>query len=382
MSIVHYLPILAALVALGYQVFALVGTITYLAQSAFQLSKPAGSYTPPVSILKPVHGLDEALHDALLSHMIQDYPDYEILIGVRDLEDPAVPVIRQLIETHPGRPVRLVHCPTDAPNAKVGILIDLAREARHAVLLVNDSDITVPPKYLRRVVAPLADPLNSVVTCLYHATADSVAGNWEALGIATDFIPSTLVAPMVGINEFGLGSTLCFRKTDLDGIGGFDAIKEFIADDYQLAKRITQLAGQTVLSEVIVQTTLSASTWRDVWRHQIRWARTIRVSRGDVYPGLPVTHAGLWAIVCILTGNWPLGLTLWLARATMGATAGFAVLRHWPALIAAPLIPLWDLWAFVIWLTSFAGRTVYWRNRRMTLQRDGRISPTSPSPEA
>lgn len=374
MYLFTYLPILAALIALGYQVLALLATLIFAAKSAFHLSKPTGAYTPPISVLKPVRGLDEALHDALASHIAQDYPEYEILIGVRDLDDPAVPVIRRLIEFHPDRAIRLVHCPTDTPNAKVGILIDLAREARHAILLVNDSDITVPAHYLRRVAAPLAVPTAGLVTCLYHATANSVAGNWEALGIATDFIPSTLVAPMVGINEFGLGSTLCFRKADLEAIGGFDVLKDFIADDYQLAKRITQLGRRTVLSEIVVQTTLSAPTWRDVWHHQVRWARTIRVSRGDGYLGLPVTHAGLWAIVCMLTGNWPIGLTLWLARSTMGATAGFAVLRHWPALLAAPLIPLWDLWAFVIWLAGLAGRTVHWRNRQMRLSRDGRIS--------
>ncbi|MBL0155657.1 MAG: bacteriohopanetetrol glucosamine biosynthesis glycosyltransferase HpnI [Bryobacterales bacterium] len=374
MHYLSYLPVLAALIALGYQIFALLGAIVYFAKSAFLLSKPTGSYTPPVSILKPVRGLDSALHDALLSHMTQDYPDYEILIGVRDMEDPAVPVIRQLITEHPEHPIRLIHCQTDTPNAKVGILIDLARQARHEIILVNDADISVPPQYLRRVAAPLAEPRNGLVTCLYHATAHSIPGNWEALGIATDFIPSTLVAPMVGINEFGLGSTLCFRKTDLAAIGGFDAVKEFIADDYQLAKRITQLGRETVLSEVVVGTTLNAPTWRDVWRHQVRWARTIRVSRRGGYLGLPVTHAGLWAIVAMLTGHWPLGLTLWLARATMGATAGFVVLRHWPALLAAPLLPLWDLWAFTIWLTGLAGRTVHWRNKQMTLNRDGRIS--------
>jgi ceramide glucosyltransferase len=375
MQVLTYLPLLAALIALGYQVFALLATIIYFARSAFQLSRPTGSYTPPISILKPVRGLDEALHDALASHIVQDYPECEVLIGVKDMEDPAVPVIRQLIERNRGREIRLIHCHTDAPNAKVGVLIDLAREARHGVILVNDSDISVPPHYLRRVVAPLESADAGLVTCLYHATANSVPGGWEALGIATDFIPSTLVAPMVGINEFGLGSTLCFRKVDLEAIGGFEAVQEFIADDYQLAKRITQLGRRTVLSEVVVQTTLSAPTWRDVWRHQIRWARTIRVSRGDGYLGLPVTHAGLWAIVCMATGHWSMGLTLWLARATMGATAGFVVLRHWPALLAAPFIPLWDLWAFVIWLTGLAGRTVHWRNAKMTLHRDGRITP-------
>ena len=160
MHYLSYLPVLAALIALGYQIFALLGAIAYFAKSAFLLSKPTGSYTPPVSILKPVRGLDSALHDALLSHMTQDYPDYEILIGVRDMEDPAVPVIRQLITEHPEHPIRLIHCQTDTPNAKVGILIDLARQARHEIILVNDADISVPPQYLRRVAAPLAEPRN------------------------------------------------------------------------------------------------------------------------------------------------------------------------------------------------------------------------------
>lgn len=372
---ISYLPILAGVVALAYQVFALLAALVHAAKAAFHYTKPVGGFTPAISILKPLRGCDEALAGALGSHLAQEYPEYEILLGVREMTDPAVAVARRLMEAHAGRAIRLVHCPEEALNAKVGTLIGLAREARHGVLLVNDSDISVPPGYLQRVVAPLADARNGLVTCLYRAEAESGAGRWEALGIATDFIPSTLVAPMAGINEFGLGSTLCFRKADLEAAGGFEAIRDFIADDYQLAKRITGLGRRTVLSEVVVQTSLGAPGWRAVWRHQVRWARTIRVSRGDGYAGLPVTHAGVWALVCVATGHWPLGLTLWLARATMGATAGYGVLRHWPALLAAPLIPVWDLWAFAVWAVGLAGRTVYWGDRRMRLGKDGRIAP-------
>jgi hypothetical protein len=140
---------------------------------------------PPVSILKPVRGLDEDFDEAILSHALQDYPEFEILFGVASLDDPAVPAIRRLIAAHPECAIRLVHSQTAAPNGKVGVLIDLAREARHGILLVNDSDISVPPDYLRRVVAPLRLPDIGLVTCLYRAASSSFAGKWEAFGIAS-----------------------------------------------------------------------------------------------------------------------------------------------------------------------------------------------------
>ncbi|WP_321476378.1 glycosyltransferase [uncultured Paludibaculum sp.] len=365
--------LVAGAVAVAYQATALLASLIHAGVARLRYRKPPSAPKPPISILKPVRGLDEGFAGAIRSHAVQDYPEYEILFGVRDLDDPAVPVIRALIAAHPTRSIRLVHCPEDAPNAKVAILIELEKQAQHAILLVNDADITVPRDYLQRVVAPLDVRETGVVTCLYRATASSAAGQWEALGIATDFIPSTLVAPLVGVKEFGLGSTLCFRAEDLKAIGGFEALKEYIADDYQLAKRITALGRRSFLSEVVVSTTLSDPGWVAVWRHQLRWARTIRVSRGGGYLGLPVTQAGLWAVLNCLVGNWSTALVLLVARISMGAVGGFVVLRHWPALLAAPLIPLWDLWAFVVWLAGLMGRSVYWRNRKTELLPDGRM---------
>lgn len=365
--------LVAGAIAVAYQVTALLAVLVHAGVARIRYRKPPTSAKPPISILKPVRGLDEGFAAAIRSHAGQDYPEYEILFGVRDLDDPAVPAIRALIAEHPDRPMRLIHCQDDAPNAKVAILLELEKQARHPILLVNDADITVPRDYLQRVVAPLEAQETGVVTCLYRATASSLAGQWEALGIATDFIPSTLVAPMVGVKEFGLGSTLCFRAEDLKAIGGFESLKEYIADDYQLAKHITELGRRSFLSEVVVGTTLSDPGWLAVWRHQLRWARTIRVSRGGGYLGLPVTHAGVWAILNACAGHWSMALVLVIARITMGAAGGFLVLRHWPALLAAPLIPLWDLWAFLVWLAGLMGRTVHWRNGRKRLLPDGRM---------
>jgi ceramide glucosyltransferase len=361
--------ILLAGIALAYQCAAMAAVI------AFRVRRRTDwRFTPPVSILKPVRGLDEEFDEAILSHAAQEYPEYEILFGVASLDDPAVPAIRRLIEAHPGRAIRLIHSTTPAPNGKVGVLIDLAREARHAVLLVNDSDISVPRDYLRRVVAPLRLPGCGLVTCIYRAAASSFAGRWEAFGIAADFIPSTLVAPLVGIREFGLGSTLVFRREDLAAIGGFEGIAEYIADDYQLSKRITSLGKHAYLSEVVVETHLSDPDWSAVWRHQVRWARTIRVSRGDGYAGLPVTHAGVWAAVCWLAGLPAYAVALLALRVAM-ALGGALALGDRRSALLSPLAPVWDLWAFAVWVAGWTGREVEWRGGRSVLSADGRLRP-------
>lgn len=360
---------LAAVAALAYQFAA---TAACVSQSSRRIQPPR--YTPPVSILKPVRGLDVDFEAAIESHAAQDYPEFEILFGVHDPADPAVPSIEALIAAHPDRPIRLIHCATMCPNAKVGILTDLVRHARYDVLLVNDSDISVPEDYLRSVVAPLANPRIGLVTCIYRAVASSIAGRWEAFGIGADFIPSTLVAPMVGFREFGLGSTLVFRCADLERAGGFEPIGEYIADDYQLAKRINALGLPAHLSRTVVETHLGAPGFGEVWRHQIRWARTIRVSRGDGYIGLPVTHAGVWALLCLAAGLTPWAIALLLARAGMAFAAG-TVLRDQRVRLLCWLAPVWDLFAFVVWIAGWSGAGIDWRGTRMTLTRDGRLLP-------
>jgi ceramide glucosyltransferase len=291
---------------------------------------------------------------------------------VADPKDAAIAEVLRLAEEFPHVAIRLIPSTTAAPNAKVGVLIDLAREARHPVLLVNDSDILVPPGYLSEVVAPLGAGGVGIVTCLYRARGDSWPTRWEALGIAVDFAPSVLVAPLVGIREFGLGATLVFRRRELDAIGGFATLAPYLADDYHLARCITRLGPRAYMSRVVVDTALGADTWTGVWLHQVRWARTIRVSRGDGYLGLPVTHAGVWALLALLAGFPMLALAITAVRWVSAFTAGVAVLRS-PAAWAFPLAPLWDCWAFCVWIAGLAGNTVEWRDRSLRLDKQGRI---------
>ncbi len=359
----------AALAACAYQVIALLAALRH---SLRRDPSPRGPL-PGVSILKPIRGLDPSFWQAIRSHAEQDYPEFEILFGAIDPKDPALPQIHEFIRKFPDRQIRLIRCPTKAPNAKVGTLMDLEKEARYPILLVNDSDIEVPRGYLRNVVSHLERKAVGLVTCLYSAEAGNLPARWEALGISADFASSVLVARLTGVREFGLGSTLCFRAKQLRAIGGFAAIADYLADDYQLTRRITELGFQAVISRTPVRTHLGRNTWAGVWRHQVRWARTIRLCRGGGYLGLPLTHAGLWASLCIAAGMWWTAAALVMLRIAAGAVTAVAVLGDRRAIPWLPLVPLWDLWGFAVWIAGLSGKTVLWRGRRLRLLPDGRI---------
>jgi ceramide glucosyltransferase len=367
---VIYLLLPLTLLAAAYQTVALLAC---LARLAVRRRPPPPPRAGGVSVIKPVRGLDPGFAEAIRSQVEQDHPEFEVLFGVHDPEDPAAVEIEALIRAHPERRIRLIHTRVQAPNAKVGVMIDLVREARFDTLVISDSDIKVERDYLTRVTAPLADARVGLVTCLYRATAESWPGHWEALGIATDFAPSTLVAPFFGVDEFAFGSTMAVRRADVERIGGLEVLGDFIADDYQLGKRIHALGLRCELSEVVVETSLDAASWAGVWRHQLRWARTIRVSRLGGYAGLPVTHATTWVVLAAACGYGWLAAPLFLLRMAMALTAGLGVLRSPVVARMVLLIPFRDLWGAAVWVAGWFGSTVLWRGRRLTLTSDGKI---------
>ncbi len=326
-----------------------------------------------ISILKPVHGRDPHLYEALRSHAEQDYSKFEMLFGVSDPADPAIEDIERLRAAYPRVPISLHVIRTTAPNAKAGVLAELAKRARHPLLLVNDSDIKVPAGYLLDVTAPLSDPKIGLVTCLYRAAAESWPSRMEALGIATEFAPSVLVARFLGVAEFALGSTMVLRASTLAEIGGFDAIAEYLADDYQLGRRVSERGYRIHFAAPVVETGLGAETWAQVWRHQVRWSRTIRVSRPSGYYGYAVTHATLWAAIAFASGSiWAGAMALGL-RIIAGVCIGRGILQDRNALLLFPLIPLRDLFGFAVWVAGLFGSTVVWRGQLLRLRRDGRL---------
>jgi ceramide glucosyltransferase len=341
------------LIPAAYQLFAIFACLL------FRRQRP-GTRARSIAILKPVAGTGGNLRQALESH---SKLDAELYCGVRSLNDPAVPILREFPRVH------LVECHTATPNAKVGVLMDLLKASSSDVVIVNDSDICVPIDYLDRVTAPLSDPGVGLVTCLYRALGDTFAARFEALGVVTDFAPSTLVARLVGVDEFAMGSTLAFRRADLARIGGFESFAAYLADDYQLGHRIHALGLKCVLADTIVETHLGGG-FKDVWQHQVRWARTIRVSKFWGYLGLPVTFATFWALVC---PNWRVGLTMLAVRMLMAIEAGWFKMRSADVLKLFWLIPVRDLFGVAVWIAGLFGNSVVWRDRKLRLDPEGRI---------
>ena len=262
----------------------------------------------------------------------------------------------------------------------------MLQAARYAHLLVNDSDIRVEPDYLRRVMAPLAneDERVGMVTCLYRGVAAPTLGSkLESLGISTDFCPGVLVARQLeGGLRFGLGSTLAFRRSDLERIGGFRSMVDFLADDYELGRRISNLGLRVILSDVAVETHLPAYDFRGFIAHQLRWARGVRDSRAGGYIGLISTFGLMWALLAVLASRaapwswWVLGATVLLGFATAIAV-GRSVLQDSQLLKNLWLLPVRDLIAVAVWVASFAGHTVTWRGDRFKLK-DGKLIQIAP----
>jgi ceramide glucosyltransferase len=351
---------------IAYNLLAIAGALR------FRRRRSIPDYRPAVSILKPVRGRDPRFYEAIRSHAAQVYPDFELIFGAFP-GDPAREDIERLKAAFPRIPIRVLDTANDAPNGKVGALEILAREARYNVLLVNDGDILVQPDYLARVASLLESEQVGMVTCLYRGVGASIASRAEALGIATEFAPSVLVARLLSSSGFALGATMAFRAPDLKAIGGFAAIREFLADDYQLGARIAGLGKRVALSDAVVETNLGAGSWSDVWKHQTRWSRTIRVSRPAGYFGYLVTQATFWCIVAACAGYWRLALAGLVVRLIAAGCSLSALGERWVGRIAA--VPLRDLFGLAVWFAGLGGREVEWRGLRFRLSRDGRITP-------
>lgn len=288
-------------------------------------------------------------------------------------DDPALEDIERLQREFPQLPISACVVSTKAHNVKVGVLAALAKQARYPLLLVNDSDIVVGPGYLDAVTAPLADEGVGLVTCLYRADAESAASRAEALGIATEFAPSVLVARLLGVAEFALGSTMVFRAESLREIGGFESIQDYLADDYQLGARINALGLRIEFAPVVVETDLGAESWWQTWRHQLRWSRTIRVSNRMGYYGYVITHATLWSAVAFGARQWWAGVLALAVRLAAGIAVGRGILRYRRTLADCWSIPLRDLFGFAVWIGGLFGSEVLWRGKRLRLRRDGRL---------
>jgi ceramide glucosyltransferase len=341
----------------------------------------ASRFTPSVSILKPLRGTDPDIYESFRSHCLQEYPDYEIIFGVSDPDDPAVELVERLQAEFPARNIRLMVCPKVlGTNLKVSNLVQMLPLARHEYLIVNDSDIRVDPDYLQRVVREFSDPHVGMVTCLYRGIAGQTLGSrLEAIGISTDFSAGVLAARQVEGIRFALGSTLAFPRKALETIAGFEPLVDYLADDFELGARIAKAGFEVRLSDVVVDHHLPDYSLRSFLQHQLRWARSTRDSRRWGYTGVVLTFGLPWALLGVLlssAASWSLSLLAIVAalRLTMAWTVGTMILHdeQVPRLLA--LLPLRDVVALMVWIASFTGHTVAWRGDEFILEK-GKLRP-------
>jgi ceramide glucosyltransferase len=373
-----------AVAGMGYFLASLTAARMFLRERR----APRPEFTPSISILKSLKGLDPGMMDAFRSHCRQNYAgEFELLFGVSSLGDPAAAAVQALEAEFPQRAIRLVECPERlGTNGKVSTLVQLARHARFDILLINDSDITVGPHYLERVArcfAPAAKDAGKapvgLVTALYRGRAHgTLASRLEALGIATDFIPGVLLSKLIekGLH-YGLGSTLAVRREALEKAGGLLGLVDQLADDYEMGARVAQAGYRVALSPEPVETSVPAYGWRGFFDHQLRWLRTVRDARPAGYTGLIFTHGLMWALLNVLSSGlspaslWLLGLSFFL-RLGQAMIVGAEVLGDHEVLASLWLLPLRDGLAMGLWLAGFAGDTIVWRGERFAL-RNGRL---------
>ena len=358
----------------------------WLAAWRFPLHKriTESNFSPSISILKPLKGCDETTAKSLQSWFGQNYTgQIQILFGVADANDPVCKIVQELLRKNSGHDAQLVVCDRlSGANAKIAKLVQLEKLAKHDLILVSDADVRVPPDFLANVAAPLTDPKIGLVNCFYRlANPATTAMWWEAVAINADFWSQVLQAANLKSLDFALGAAMLKRRKLLSEIGGFNALADCLADDYQLGQRIAKKGQRIALCPVVVECWDMPMNWSDVWKHQLRWARTIRVCQPLPYFFSILSNATLWPLLWLFVSL--------ISSATLCAPlAAVACLliriclaqnlqrRFTPdrSLISPPLlVPMKDMLQVALWFGAFAGSTVEWRGRRMKLRRDGTL---------
>lgn len=342
-------------------------------------------FAPAISILKTLKGRDETTGASLESWFKQSYSGpAEIFFGVADAGDPVCEIVRRLIAENSGVPARLVICGDLAgANAKVAKLAQLEKLAAHELILISDADVRVPPDFLANFVAPLRQKNTALVNCFYRlANPATTPMEWEAVAVNADFWSQVLQARTLRSMDFALGAAILVRRRALEEIGGFASLANCLADDYELGKRIARNGHGIALCPVVVECWDAPQNWRQVWKHQLRWARTIRICQPVPYFLSILSNASLWPLLwlgaALLSGDFlaapPATVFLLLLRIFQSQNLQHRFTPERRLISPFWMVPVKDILQAAIWIAAFLGRTVEWRGRKMKVRRDGTLS--------
>lgn len=342
-------------------------------------------YTPPVSNLKPIRGLDSEAYENFASYCNQDYPDYELLFGIGDGDEAVLEVIEKLKRDFPQRRIRVVHVSGHtAPNDKVVKLARLVSEAQNEVLVINDSDVRVRPDYLRSVVAPLRDPKVGAVTCLYVSTQEhTFLQKLQSIGMFCDFYPGIMVAWQLDGVKFAFGQTIVTTRTHLEGFGGYSALANRPADDLLVGRLVAGQGFKVELLPYTVETVADFHSFGEFFFKRLRWMTVMRHMRPWGHIGLIFTQGLAWSMAAVAVHPSARVAYLYLGgyvcvRAAMTWLIGVWGLKQAGVWKKMALVPVWDAWALLIWLLSFGRRSIRWRDIDYRI-RGGMLVPVVPS---
>jgi ceramide glucosyltransferase len=376
---------LSSTVFLG-MVFAAVARYFRMARAARNATTSVpDSELPPVTLLKPVHGMEPRLAENLESFFRQDYPNFEIVFGARDADNGALRVAEELCRRHPEVKSKIVLSgyPT-WPNAKVFSLDKMIADSSSDYLVISDSDVKVAPDFLRNVIPPLLDPKNGLVTCFYQGVpAEGLWSTLEALGMSVEMPSGVIVADMMEGMRFAMGAVMATRRDALQSVGGIRSTRDYYSDDFVLGNEIWSAGYKVVLSHHVVKHVLMPRSFHETWGDQLRWMKSTRYSRPKGHVGTGLTFAmpfGLLGFVsAVPLGHLGVGagLLAWafLNRTVQCATVGWGAIRDSRALYFCWLYPLRDLLGFCTWAGSFLSRTFFWRGETYLFGKGGKIIP-------
>jgi ceramide glucosyltransferase len=366
----------------------LVATARHLRRAQLALAAAAATPTtslPPVTVFKPVHGMEEQLAANLQSFFQQDYPDYEVVFGARDANNPAVKIAEEVRARYPHVPSRIIISgPPAWPNAKVFSLDKMIAASSREYFIISDSDVQVAPNFLRNTISPLLDPEVGLVTCMYRGIPASDFWSWlEALGLSVEMSSGVMVADMMEGMRFALGPAMAVRRDAIDAIGGIASVADYYSDDFELGNRIWAKNYKVILSHHIVRNVLTSRTLLRTLGDQLRWMKSTRYSRPAGHAGTGLTYAMPFGIIGLIAagalGHWSLGFGLLalacLNRMIQSIVVGWSVARDPRAVRFCWLYPLRDLFGFVAWMLSYTSRDFYWRGETYRFGKGGRIAP-------
>jgi ceramide glucosyltransferase len=371
-----------------YLAMTLIATSRYLQRAdaaRAEASIVPASSLPPVTIFKPIHGMEEQLAANLESFFQQNYPDYEIIFGVRDMQNPAARIAEEICARYPKIPSRIVVSgPPIWPNAKVFALDKMIAASSRSYFIISDSDVHVAPDFLRNTIPPLLDPKTGLITCMYRGIPSLDFWSWlEALGLSVEMSSGVMVADMMEGMRFALGPAMAARRDAIDAIGGIAAVADYYSDDFELGNRIWAKGYKVILSHHIVRNVLTHRSAVRTFGDQLRWMKSTRYSRPIGHLGTSLTYAMPFGILGLLAGaalgRWQIGVGVFvlacLNRMIQSVAVGWPVVRDPRAIWLCWLYPLRDLFGFMAWIGSYTSRKFYWRGETYRFGKGGKIAP-------